>query len=156
MRLLQYAIALSIALILGAVAIDQIGERRGAAKSDLKKAQDATKQGEKVLVVLDTVFLRDTVKLTRELVKYRTMRDSVVITDTVIRNVLIRADSTIKACTDALQTCGQKDSTHRVIEDGLRRQNDALKKLVPSKLERFTTAAKWTAIGAVIGAALMR
>lgn len=127
-------------------------ERRGAAGEQLKQAQEQTKAGEKELSKQEIIYVHDTVRLTQEKTKLRVMRDTLHITDTVeVLRYIAQADSTIKACTIALTTCEQKDSAHKVIEAGLRRQNDALKKLVPSKTERIITATKWVLIGAAAG-----
>ena len=72
-----------------------------------------------------------------------------------VKEYIAQADSTIHACLLTVQTCEQKDSAHLVIEAGLRRQNEALKKLLPTRTEKVLVATKWAAIGAVIGAALI-
>lgn len=142
-------------LLIGAFAIQKIAERHGEANTELKQAQDQTKQGEKTLAHIDTVYRSDTVRLTREVKKYQTLRDTTRITDTVwVKEFVKQSDSTIHACLLTVQTCEQKDSAHKVIEAGLRKQNDALKKLLPTRTERLLTAAKWAGVGFIVGKAV--
>ena len=63
------------------------------------------------LAVLDTVYLTDTLRLTRWREKWDTVRQTVEVwkhdTARVVEYVLV-ADSTIRACTAALRTCEQR------------------------------------------------
>lgn len=132
--------------------IEYFGVRHGEGKSEVKQGQEIEKAGVKALVHFDTVYKTDTIRLTREVTKYRAFRDTLKITDTVqVKEFVRQADSTIHACLLTVQTCEQKDSAHRVIEAGLRRQNGGLKKLVPSRTEKIVTAIKWAAIGFAAG-----
>lgn len=55
---------------------------------------------------VDTVYVRDTLRLTMWRTRLDTLRDSLTITDTVeVLRYIAVADSTIAACTDALRTC---------------------------------------------------
>lgn len=147
----------ALLLLVGCFVVQKIGERRGTAKSELKQGQEQTKAGEEELAKQNVIYKLDTIRLTRERVKYKTLRDTTRIADTVWVNAFIaQADTTIKACSLALITCEQKDSAHKVIESGLRRQNEALKKLLPTRTEKVINAAKWLAIGAGVGAVLSR
>ena len=120
----------------------------------LKEGIEQTKQGEKTLRIVDTVYKLDTIRLTRAVTKYRQFRDTLKLTDTVqVILALNQADSAIKACTETVLTCNQKDSAHKVIEDGLRKQNEALKREIPGKTEKTITAVKWLITGIVIGRA---
>ena len=124
----------------------------GADTEQLKQSVQETKAGEKTLARANVVYQQDTIKLTKEILKYRTIRDTLVITDTlVVRAALDQADSTINACLVTVLTCEAKDSAHKIIEAGLRKQNDALRHLVPGRTERFISALKWAAVGAVVG-----
>jgi hypothetical protein len=149
---LKQTIIAAVVVVAGFTLIARIGERRGAAKSDLKQGQEQTKTGEKELARQNVIYKTDTIRLTRERVKLRELRDTLRITDTVaVIRYIAQADSTIKACSLALITCEQKDSAHKVIEAGLRRQNEALKKLLPTRTEKVVTAAKWLLVGAAVG-----
>ena len=54
----------------------------------------------------DTVYVKDTIRLKIYTQSYKTLRDTLRITDTVqVRATLALADSTINACSVALQTC---------------------------------------------------
>lgn len=143
------AVVLALSVVWG---VQHFGERQGEGKSEVKQGVEQEKAGVKALAHFDTVYKTDTVRLTREVTKYRAFRDTLKITDTVqVKEFVRQADSTIKACLMTVQTCEQKDSAHKVIEAGLRKQNDGLKKLVPSRTEKVVTAIKWTAIGFAIG-----
>jgi len=147
-----------IALVFGvAWGLNHFAQNRGAANEQLKQGQEQTKTGEKFLARVDTVYQTDTIRLTRSLQSYKTLHDTLRITDTTQVKVFVAtADSTIHACLLTVQTCEQKDSAHKIIEAGLRRQNDALQKLVPGKIERFVTALKWIAVGGAVGYAAHR
>jgi hypothetical protein len=154
-RRIQWLIAAAIVLGLGICWADnRFAARHGSDSEKVKQGVEQTKAGEKQLAHVDTIYRRDTVRLSREVKKWERIRDTLVITDTVrVREALNQADSTIKACFAVVQSCEQKDSAHKVIEAGLRKQNDALRALVPGKTEKFITAAKWLAIGTVVGLA---
>lgn len=60
---------------------------------------------------LDTVFLRDTLTLTQQVTRWKTLRDTLVLSDTVkvpgpvVREIVRVADSTVNACTAVLHDC---------------------------------------------------
>lgn len=60
---------------------------------------------------VDTVFARDTLTLTQRVVQWRTLRDTLVLSDTVrvpgpvVREIVRVADSTVSACTAVLHDC---------------------------------------------------
>ena len=59
----------------------------------------------------DTQYVRDTVRLTKVATKYTMLRDSVLVrlTDTVlVKETILAADTTIKACRETLSTCEQR------------------------------------------------
>lgn len=154
-RRIQWLIAAVIVLSLGVCWADnRFAARHGADGEKLKQAIDQTKAGEKQLAKVDTVYVHRVDTLKRHVVKLEQLRDTLRITDTVqVKEFIRQADSTVKACFAVVESCEQKDSAHKVIEAGLRRQNDALRALIPGKTERFITAAKWLAIGTVVGLA---
>lgn len=149
------AAIVALGLLLGLTilwAVPHFAEKHGEGKSEIAQGVQAEKQGVKTLVRLDTVYKTDTVRLTREVTKYRAFRDTLKITDTVeVKEFVRQTDSTVRACLLTVQTCEQKDSAHKVIESGLRQQNEGLKKLVPSRTEKIVTAIKWAAVGFVVG-----
>jgi hypothetical protein len=132
--------------------VEVFSARHGEGTGQIIEGRAKEKEGQKILARVDTIYKRDTVRLTREVTKYRAFRDTLKITDTVqVKEFVRQADSTIHACLLTVQTCEQKDSAHKVIEAGLRQQNDGLKKLVPSRTEKVITAIKWGAIGFAVG-----
>lgn len=147
--------AIIVALVFSIlVGVQHFAAKHGGDSEKLKQAIEQTKQGEKLLVRLDTVYLHDTVTLTREVSKYKILHDSLRITDTLmVKEFVKQADSTIHACLLTVLTCEQKDSAHQIIEAGLRKQRDSYKALIPTKTERFINAVKWLAIGSVVGLA---
>lgn len=154
-RRIQWLIALAIVAGVGVCWADnRFADRHGAEGEKVKAGAEIRKVGEKQLAHADTVYRRDTIRLSREVKKWERIRDTLVITDTVIvRAALNQADSTIKACFAVVQTCEQKDSAHKVIEAGLHRERDAWKAMVPGRTQKIITAAKWLAIGTVVGLA---
>lgn len=149
------AIVLCLLIVSIIFGVNKFAAEHGHDSEKLKQGIEQMKAGEKELARVDTVYKTDTIRLTKEVAKYRVLHDSLRITDTVqVKEFVKQADSTIHACLLTVATCEQKDSAHKIIEAGLRKQNESLKALVPGKVERFITATKWTAIGVVIGAAL--
>ena len=132
--------------------IEMFAARHGEGTGQVVQGKVQEKEGQKLLARVDTVYRRDTIRLTREVTKYRAFRDTLKITDTVqVKEFVRQADSTIHACLLTVQTCEQKDSAHKVIEAGLRQQNEGLKKLVPSRAEKLITAVKWIGAGYLVG-----
>jgi hypothetical protein len=68
----------------------------------------------------DTVFMRDTVRLTASVTRYRTLRDTLLMhtTDTLtVERFVTVADSTIQACSVALRDCAARaDAWHAVAD----------------------------------------
>lgn len=91
---------------------------------------------------LDTVYVRDTLRFTRWRDSLVVLRESLTVTDTleVIRYVAA-ADSTIRACSLALQTCEQRVAAEREVSQALRDQIAIVKKL--AHRPRLAVGAEW-------------
>ena len=124
-------IALAVAFLL----MSQCERRRSAediARHRERAERLARDSAEAVATVrrTDSVFFRDTVRLTSTVTRWRTVTDSLLRTDTltVRESVLVAAgDTVIRACQQAVQSCTQRvaarDSLIAVL--GLQRRNDA-------------------------------
>lgn len=93
----------------------------------------------------DTLFRSDTVTLTKTRVAYKVLRDSLRITDTVlVAAALDAADSTIAACTRALQTCEVRVAQRDSIISLLQAQAKTTAKLAKVPARRFLPFAEGT------------
>lgn len=108
--------------ILGAV----LGLAAGLASEHGRRAPAASPIPDTLIVrerQLDTVFLRDTIRLTRWRTQFDTLTDSVEVwkhdTLRVVEYVRV-ADSTVAACTDALATCEAQKANLRAQRDTAR------------------------------------
>lgn len=107
------ATALSLAL---AVALVIVGYTCGSERADARLyrvERDSAKAREARALAtarkVDSIYVRDTVTLTRWRERLVTLRDSLTITDTVeVIRYIAAADSTIAACTLALSTCERR------------------------------------------------
>jgi HD superfamily phosphohydrolase len=101
-----------------------------------------------------TVFVRDTIKLTKVVREYKTLHDSATqhITDTVlVKKALDQADTTIKACRATVADCAALSHT-LTIQLGVRDSMvETYKSLIPSTTSKVVTATKWALIGGTVG-----
>jgi cytoskeletal protein RodZ len=155
-RRIQWLIVGAIVLGIGVCWADNhFASGHGADSEKLKQAVGETKAGERQLTKAETVYVHRVDTLRRQVTKLEQLRDTLRITDTVqVKEFIQRADSTVRACFAVVQSCEQKDSAHKVIEAGLRKQNEALKALIPGRTEKIITAVKWLTAGTVVGLAV--
>lgn len=155
-RRIQWLIAAGVVLMLGVCWADNhSASSHGADSEKLKQAVGETRSGEKQLTKAETVYVHRVDTLRRQVTKLEQLRDTLRITDTVqVKEFIQRADSTVRACFAVVQSCEQKDSAHKAIEAGLRKQNEALKALIPGRTEKIISAVKWLAAGTVVGLAV--
>ena len=107
----------------------------------------------------DTVFRRDTVRLTA----WRTRYDSTRLTDTVVVDSIVYvnrdvADSTVTACTNALQSCTSLLAAERSVAANLRQQIALERKRGVCKVAGFIPCPTRTAAaigGVVVGAVVV-
>lgn len=125
------------AIALGLLAFRVYGceqQNQGVLKQQIKLLEQQQVELRDHMQIVDTLYVRDTVALTKWRTRYNEVRDTVTLTDTVnVRNVLFIADSTIISCSNALETC-----EHRVaLRDSLLKEKDTmisyLKKRKPSR-----------------------
>lgn len=150
-------VLLALALVFGKCTYD--GRRRSEGREDVLVAENVRLQDSlrKRLVRVDTAYLTDT------LVKWRTVRSTETLIDTLLRSdtvtltrresvIVFAADSAIQACRSIVTSCeariGVRDSLIRAItweRDHWKRKSQ------PSLLTRISTAGKWLAVGYLIG-----
>lgn len=86
---------------------------------------------------VDTVFARDTLTLTQRVIQWRTLRDTLVLSDTVrvpgpvVREIVRVADSTVSACTAVLRDCGAMRTLLTAQRDSLAVQLERARKTKP-------------------------
>lgn len=98
-------------------------EREGALRQRIQAREAVIASLARQKARVDTAYTRDTVTLTRWRTTYTGIRDTLRLTDTVaVKRFVLTADSTIHACSVALETC-----EHRVAwRDSLLIQKDSL------------------------------
>lgn len=150
-----YAVAIA-ALLWGILTWQAISaaEERGVRKARLERLAAQIETLEVRVQKLDTVYLTDTIRLAR----WRTVWDSVRVTDTVVRDSVVyvargAADSTISACYAVVRSCearlAARDSLASSLRAGLTqaRAND-------SKVGVWADRALWLGAGIGVGAIL--
>ena len=125
--------------------------KRGAAEAltaTIAKERDSLARASRRI---DTVYRRDTMRLTRWRDSVVTLRDSLTLTDTVevVRFIAVQ-DSTIAACSVALTTCEERVAVRDRQLDAWRRQWEARPK-PPSALAKWTERIGWGLAGFGLG-----
>ena len=97
--------------------------------------------------VVDTVYRTDTVRLSRLKVRYDTLLVDHRITDTVwVKQFVQVADSTIVACSGALETCGARVA----IRDSMITNLDSLLQIEKKRGSPWKTKLGWLLAGAAL------
>jgi hypothetical protein len=140
---------LAIALVLG---YGWHRERQGELKAELKLARQEFSALQRRMQMVDTVYVRDTVRLSRIKTRYDTLLVDVRTTDTVwVRRFVQVADSTILVCSEALNSCGARVAVRDSMLFNLRRQVDVLK-----KKPRVWDKLPWVLGGVVVGKLILK
>ncbi len=106
---------------------------------------------------LEKVYRVDTLRLTRLKTvwdtTYQRLTDTLKLTDTVKVpvKVLVLADSSIKACTMALQTCDQRVGAERQRREAAEKEIGLLKASYPSKAKPWLYGALGVGVGYLAG-----
>ncbi len=108
----EYVIAALAVLVIGAYELKIHEAKNAGIWQERSRVADSTlvevrKQSARV----DTVYRRDTVKLTRTIARTDSLRDTLLVhlTDTLkVREFIAAADSTIHACTEVANTCATR------------------------------------------------
>lgn len=155
-----------LSALLGVVAWTAYGAAQravGRRDQQIRTLTHALDSAAKVGRGLDTVFLRDTVRLTRTRIERDTvfatverfLHDTVPVPVEVVREI-VRADSlVIQACTDALNTCEQRvaNLTDRLALS--ERRGDVWRRQAsPSLLRQLTDKLPALGLGVVLGVVL--
>ena len=120
-------------------------ERRSSA-GDVARAEERVRVAyadslakARAVVRADSVFVRDTVRLTKVATKYTMLRDSVLVrlTDTVlVRQTIIAADTAIRACREAVNSCAAAKAARDSLIVTLGQQRAADANLFRARLRR--------------------
>ena len=93
--------------------------------------------------------------VTRRVTDYKTLRDTIRLTDTVAVVKLIHAtDSLAASCSVFRSTCERALAADSAVITSLNLRLQLTERRVPSKLDRVAGAAKWLVVGAAVGAVL--
>lgn len=103
---------------------------------------------------VDTVYRRDTIRLTRRETRWRdsvvarvdTLSDTVRVPVEVVKWVVAEADSTIQACRSVVQTCEQRVALRDSSISTLSRQLQLERKQRPSGLKKWAERAAWAGL----------
>ena len=142
-------IGLIVAALLALLAFSWWREHRPAPTVAQAIAHERTRSDSVVAANADAVLLHDTVRVTVARVAYRTIRDSVRLTDTVwVRSALATADTVIALDSVAIADAGRAIEAHQAVESSLR--TELTLALQPRTLPRFgtTISALYDPLGA--------
>lgn len=155
--LLKAAPYLGIAALLaiGKCGYDANQREIGAMKERLKTTDSALVVARAAALRLDSVFIRDTVRLTRRIVSTQTLLDTLRLSDTVTltkrESVLVFvADSLVQQCRTTVSSCSARVANLTEQLSLTTTQRDAYRKLVPSG---FQSARSTITTAAVVGVA---
>jgi len=125
-------------------------EREGELREKIHAREVAIAALARQAHTVDTAYVTDTVKLARTVKSYVAVRDTFIqhITDTVLaRATILAADSTIHACSVALETCEHRVAVRDSLNADLRDLLALERKRRPSLLGMLLTKVTWAAIG---------
>lgn len=153
------AYVLCACLGLVAKAVYDRGQQEQGALRERLRAADSTAR---VLAVsarrVDTVYQRDTVRLTRRLTQWDTVTrvvesipDTVRVPVETVRWITATADSTIRECRIVQQTCEQRVAVRDSLLDVQRRQLELMAKQRPGVVKRWGSRVSWVAAGVILG-----
>lgn len=141
-----YLVAAAIVAIVALLLMGQC-ERRSSA-GDVARAEERVRVAytdslakARAVVRADSVFVKDTVRLTKVATKYTILRDSVLVrlTDTVlVRQTIIAADTAIRACREAIDSCTARVAARDSLITTLGQQRAADRKLFDARLRQAT------------------
>ncbi len=146
-RLILLALGAAAALIAGAW---ELGRRDGMA-AGLASERAAVVE---TLVVLDTVYRRDTVRLRRLVTRWDTLRQTVDRWkhDTlVVERVVQVADSTVRACRATVLTCEQRVALTTRRAELAEEELAIYRRRVPTRREQALTHAAAAGAGVALG-----
>lgn len=142
-----------LALLLAAVKLthDHGQRRAGALEERLKTAERTAAALARSTRTTDTVYRRDTLRLTRREVRWRdsvvarvdTLADTVRVPVEIVRWVVAEADSVISSCRAALSTCELRISQRDSLIANLRQQVRIHEQAKPSRLKQWGERALW-------------
>lgn len=153
----QRTAILIAALSLLVVIALQDAKQRGIAEGRAEAAAQQVREVERLVVMRDTLYVRDTIRLTR----WRERWDSVRVTDTLVLHDIVyvprdAADSVISACYAVVRSCearvAARDSLIVTLQEVIKAERDKR----PSALRVWAERALWLGAGVGVGAVVAR
>lgn len=150
--LLYALLALSL---LGTKCVYDHGQRQAGVWQERARVADSTAKAlGRTIRATDTVYRRDTVRLTRRVQAWDTVTrvvealpDTVRVPVEVVRWVAAEADSTIQACRSVVQTCEQRVAQRDSLNALLTRQNTLIREQVRRDvLKKWAERAVWAGL----------
>ncbi len=130
---------------------------QGALQAEVKAAEQRYAALEERGIVYDTTYVRDTVTLTRWRTQYESVRTQNEYRDTVwVKQFVLTADSTIKSCSVALETCEHRVALRDSMIGNLKQQLGLEKKRRPGLFAQLGQKAIWLGIGIGVDRILAR
>lgn len=130
------------------------GQRQAGVWQERARVADSTVRalGSRVRVV-DTIYRRDTVRLTRRVQTWDTvtrvvaaMPDTVRVPVEVVRWVAAEADSTIRACRAVVETCEQRVAVRDSLNVALTQRLRIEQARRPSRFKQWAERAAWAGL----------
>jgi len=155
--LIAYLIAVS-ATIGAQMVYDESLRAQGALREQLRVADSTATALATRAARVDTIYQRDTIRLTRRLTQWDTVTqvvdalpDTVRVPVEVVRWVAAEADSTIRSCRIVVETCEQRVAVRDSLLNVQRRQIDLMAKQRPGLVKRWGSRVSWVAAGVILG-----
>jgi hypothetical protein len=122
------------------------GTRR-ATREDRRRQGDRREQTP-IYQKAETLFVHDTVRLTRELVRHDTILKEMRIQDTVwVKEYIASSEATIKACTETVGDCAAAKAALQKINEGLRLELEGERARRPGRIRSLFGHVRDVGIG---------
>ena len=153
-----YAV-LGVAIISGIGYYNHVQREIGRREAEISQLEHANRDLRRAQDSLANAYRVDTIRLT----KIRTVTDSLTVTvdrwkhDTIrVVEYVTKADSAIRSCVQALQTCEQRVAVATRGWDGARAEIALLKRQAPSPMQKYVYGAGGVGIGVLVHALLKK
>jgi hypothetical protein len=142
------AIAIGAAAVIGAGIYMWEGGRGDAALEKIGAGKAIVAVQTPIYQKAETLFVYDTVRLTRELVRHDTVLKEMRIQDTVwVKEYIASSEATIRACTATVNDCATAKAALQKINDGLRLELEGERSRRPGRLRSLLGHVRDGAIG---------
>ena len=154
-------VGIAALLWIGKCGYDANQREIGAMRERLQVTSDSLKLVKARGRQIDSVFIRDTVRLTRRITQTQTLIDTLLHSDTVTltrrESVLVFvADSLVRQCRETVQSCTELTANLRTQLSLVTTQRDAYRPLQPSGFSKARSTITAALIGAAFSYLLLR